>query len=132
MSLVDICKENHVPYWLVRKNIKERGMSIEDAIKNAKPSRTHVVHYLNGVPLVRACRENNIRIETVLARVKRGETIEDAFNAVLKKSKTVSKAKRYYFVVGALFDILKQGSLDKAKEIAKTTLQQIDELTDKV
>lgn len=131
MSLVDICKENHVPYWLVRKNIKERGMSIEDAIKNGKPSRKHVVHYLNGVPLVQACRENNIRIETVLARVKRGETIEDAFNAVLKKSKTVSKAKRYYFAVGAIFDILKQDSLDKAKEIAKTTLKQIDELNDK-
>ena len=90
MNIAQICKENHVPYWLVRKNMKEKGMSLEEAVKNAKP-RKHTIYYLDGKPLVHACKEQNIKIETVISRMRRGMTIEEAFNSLVLKRQRVPK-----------------------------------------
>lgn len=127
MSLVDICKENHVPYWLVRKNMKEKGMSLEDAVKNAKP-RKRTMYYLNGRPLIHVCKEQNIKIETVISRTRRGMTIEEAFNSLVLKRQRVQKKARLFFAVDVLNQILEQDDINEIKKIVEDALFKIGDV----
>lgn len=129
-NLLEICKENHVSYWLVRKNMKEKGMSIEDAIKNAKP-RKRTMYYLNGIPLVHVCREQNVKIETVISRVHRGMTIEEAFNSLVLKKQRIPKKARLFFAVDVLNKILKQDDISEIKKIVEDALFKIGDINDK-
>lgn len=127
MNLSEYCKENHVPYWLVRKNMKEKGMSLEDAVKNAKP-RKHTIYYLNGRPLAHICKEQNIKIETVISRMRRGMTIEEAFNSLVLKKQRVQKKARLFFAVEVLNNILKQDDISEIKKIVEDALFKIGDV----
>ena len=127
MNLSEYCKENHVPYWLVRKNMKEKGMSLEDAVKNAKPRR-HTIYYMNGRPLVHACKEQNIKIETVISRMRRGMTIEEAFNSLVLKRQRVQKKARLFFAVDVLNQILEQDDIIEIKKIVEDALFKIGDV----
>lgn len=127
MNIAQICKENHVAYGIVRKNMKEKGMSIEDAIKNVKP-RKHTMYYLNGRPLVHACKEQNIKIETVISRMRRGMTIEEAFNSLVLKRQRVPKKARLFFAVDTLNQILEQDDISEIKKIVEDALFKIGDV----
>lgn len=127
MDIAEICKENHVPYGIVQKNMKEKGMSIEDAIKNAKP-RKRTMYYLNGRPLAHICKEQNIKIETVISRMRRGMTIEEAFNSLVLKKQRVQKKARLFFAVDVLNNILKQDDISEIKKIVEDALFKIGDV----
>lgn len=85
-TLSSYCKRNNLSYAAIFKRIDEKGMSIDEAIKNYIPRKgrldNHVKYFYKGQSLYAYFKQNTKVYQRCRNLIRAGMSIEEAIKAV--------------------------------------------------
>lgn len=84
ISLVRYCKDNNISYSGVLNRIINKKMTVEQSISIAIASKNHsplCKYFYEGLPIKEWCEKNGWSKQTIIDRMARGMTIEQAVAA---------------------------------------------------
>ena len=122
VRLRKFCKDNGYPYGVISANIRLKNLPVEEAVKQYLEKRAlkkkhypwqHVMWKTSdGKPLLQWCRENKLHYGTVLQRVYKGCSVDEAIEIALERKGRKDNNVKYFMNGKSLYRYCKENRLN--------------------